>query len=332
MLKPRALRPGDRVAVIAPASPFARESFDAGIAELRRLEYEPVYEESVFARRTYTAGDAALRAAAFRHAWLDDSVSALIAVRGGYGSVQLLPLLDPADMRRHPKAFVGYSDNTSLLGWLNGACGIVAFHGPMLDGRFAKGESAYDRDTFTRVLTRPQPANETHPQLRTLRAGEAGVLLRGTPICRVAPVRPMLDPPAGFVLFIGEVPSIRTDRSDADAVEAAGLSRAPPPSCSAMPHYEPVEKGPAVKAVVADLLADHRSVLFGLPSGHTDVACMTLPFGVRAKAQARQRSLKAAVADETCPPDRPVARIATLAACSRRGVRRSRSDQNVYPR
>ena len=69
MLKPRALRPGDRVAVVAPASSFAREAFDAGVAELRRLGFEPVYDESVFARARYTAGDAAVRAAAFRRAW-----------------------------------------------------------------------------------------------------------------------------------------------------------------------------------------------------------------------------------------------------------------------
>src|SRR5919107_4387002 len=103
MLTPRALRPGDRVAVVAPASSFSRAEFDAGIEELRRLGYEPVFDDSVFARARYTAGDAALRAAAFRRAWSDPGTAALIAVRGGYGSVQLLPLLDPAEMRRTPK-------------------------------------------------------------------------------------------------------------------------------------------------------------------------------------------------------------------------------------
>jgi len=118
MLKPRALAAGDRIAVVAPASPFSRDEFDAGVAELRRLGFDPVYDESVFARRGYVAGDAALRADAFRMAWADPSIRALIAVRGGYGSAQLLPLLDAADVRRAPKAFIGYSDNTALLSWL----------------------------------------------------------------------------------------------------------------------------------------------------------------------------------------------------------------------
>src|SRR3954462_134635 len=87
MRKPRLLRPGDRVALVAPASAFARAEFDAGIAELRTLGFDPVYEESVFERRTYAAGSAATRAAAFERAWRDPSIAAVIAVRGGYGSV-----------------------------------------------------------------------------------------------------------------------------------------------------------------------------------------------------------------------------------------------------
>src|SRR3954464_8763409 len=112
MKKPRALRSGDRIAVIAPASAFARDEFDAGVAELRRLGYEPVYEDTVFARDGYVAGDAALRAASFRRAWTDRDIAALIAVRGGYGSVQILPLLEAAEVRRTPKPFIGFSDNT----------------------------------------------------------------------------------------------------------------------------------------------------------------------------------------------------------------------------
>src|SRR5258707_3415649 len=126
MLKPRALRPGDRIGVVAPASAFARESFDAGVAELTRLGYEPVYDDAVFARLRYTAGSAAVRAEAFRRAWHDPSIAALMAVRGGYGSVHLLPLLDPADMRRTPKAFIGYSANTAPLSSLTRQCRITA--------------------------------------------------------------------------------------------------------------------------------------------------------------------------------------------------------------
>ena len=91
MRKPRALAPGDRVAVVAPASPFSREEFDSGLQEIRRLGFVPVYDDSVFARQRYVAGSAAVRAAAIHEAWRDPSIAGVIGVRGGYGSAQLLP-------------------------------------------------------------------------------------------------------------------------------------------------------------------------------------------------------------------------------------------------
>ena len=295
MHAPRALRSGDRIGVVAPASAFAREPFEAGVAELRRLGYEPVYEESVFARQRYTAGDAAVRAAGFRRAWDDPSISALIAVRGGYGSVQLLPLLDPAEIRRSPKAFIGYSDNTSLLSWLTQQCGVISFHGPMLDGRFAKGARAYDLDTFSRVLTRPEPAGRiSHAQVEALNHGEArGVLLGGTLTNLLASLGTpyAFDPPAGHILFIDEVAErpYRIDRMLTQLRLSGLLARASGVVFGELPRCdEPAEGGPAIKAVVADLMADFQGpVLFGLPSGHTDGACMTLPFGVQARVVSR---------------------------------------------
>src|SRR5439155_26337606 len=106
MLKPRAINPGDRVAIVAPASPFAREEFDRGIDEIRRLGFLPVYDDSVFARQRYVAGPPELRAAAIRSAWRDPAIAGLVAVRGGYGSAQLLPLLDPVEARRARKPFL----------------------------------------------------------------------------------------------------------------------------------------------------------------------------------------------------------------------------------
>lgn len=291
MLKPRALRPGDRVAVVAPASSFAREAFDGGVAELRRLGFEPVYDESVFARSRYTAGSAAVRAAAFLQAWLDPSIAALIAVRGGYGSVHLLPLLDAAEIRRAPKAFIGYSDNTSILAWLNGRCGMVSFHGPMLDGRLARGEAGYDRDTFERVLLRRAAAGVIdHPDLAVLRAGEAsGVLVGGTLTQLVASLGTpyAFDPPAGHILFIDEVSErpYRIDRMITQLRLSGLMARASAIVFGELPRCdEPADGGPLIKAVLSDLLEGFPGpVLFGLPSGHTTGACLTLPFGVRAR-------------------------------------------------
>lgn len=291
MIKPRALRPGDRIALVAPASPFSRNAFDAGVAELRRLGYDPVYADSVFARRRYTAGDPELRADAFRHAWADPSIAALTAVRGGYGSVQILPLLEPNDIRRTPKVFLGYSDNTSLLTWLTGRCGIVSFHGPMIEGRFEKGQAGYDLDTFTRVLTRAEPAGAiTHPQVATLREGDAaGVLLGGTLTQLVASLGTpyAFDPPRGHILFIDEVAErpYRIDRMMTQLALAGVIARASGIVFGELPRCdEPGDGGPATRDVLVDLLAGFRGpVLFGLPSGHTTGATLTLPLGVRVR-------------------------------------------------
>jgi muramoyltetrapeptide carboxypeptidase len=291
MLKPRALAPGDRIALVAPASPFSRDEFDAGLGELRRLGYEPVYDETVFARTRYTAGDPAVRAAAFRRAWADPSIRAMIAVRGGYGSVQILPHLDRDEIRRTPKAFVGYSDNTSLLAWLTGHCGVVSFHGPMIERRIAKGAAGYDPDTFVRVLTRAAAAGSiTHPALEVLRPGEAaGVLVGGTLTQLAASLGTpyAFEPPAGHILFLDEVAErpYRVDRLLTQLRLAGILARAAGVIFGELPRCdEPTEGGPVIRDVLRDLLADFPGpVLFGLPSGHTTGACLTLPFGVAAR-------------------------------------------------
>src|SRR6186997_961740 len=103
MIRPRALRPGDRIAIVAPASNCSREEFDRGIEEVRRLGYEPVFSDAVFERGVFSAGSPQTRASDFVRAWCDPTVAALLAVRGGYGSVQILPLLSMAGIQQTPK-------------------------------------------------------------------------------------------------------------------------------------------------------------------------------------------------------------------------------------
>jgi muramoyltetrapeptide carboxypeptidase len=296
MRKPRALQNGDRVAIVAPASPFARDAFDAGLTELRALGFEPVFDESVFDRRTYVAGTAESRAAAFQKAWMDPSIAAIVAARGGYGSVHLLPLLDPRLFAESPKAFIGYSDNTSLLTWLNQSCAVVAFHGPMLEGRFALGEAGYDRDTFIRCLCRPEPLGAiTHPSLEVITPGEgAGILAGGTIAMLTASIGTpyAFAPPPGCVLFLEDVAErpYRLDRMLTQLRLAGVLDRASALVFGTMPGCDEPGGDPTARDVVADLIADFPGpVLYGLPSGHTDGATLTLPFGVHARVIAGPR-------------------------------------------
>jgi muramoyltetrapeptide carboxypeptidase len=290
MRKPRMLRPGDRVALVAPASAFARAEFDAGIVELRTLGFDPVYDDSVFERRNYAAGSAGTRAAAFDRAWRDPSIAALMAVRGGYGSVHLLPLLDPALIAGPPKAFIGYSDNTSLLSWLTLEGRVVTFHGPMLEGRLARGEAGYDRDTLLRSLCRAEPVGEiTHPQLEVLHSGEAaGMLIGGTMslLCASLGTPYAFDPPNGCILFLEDVaePPYRLDRMLTQLYLSGILSRASALVFGEMPRCDDPNGTHTAREVIEELTAGFRGpVLYGLPSGHTDGATLTLPFGVEAR-------------------------------------------------
>jgi muramoyltetrapeptide carboxypeptidase len=290
MRRPRALTSGDRVALVAPASPFAREEFDRGLAELRSLGFEPVYEPSVFARTGYVAGPAADRAAALQRAWADPSIAALIAVRGGYGSVELLPRLDPVVFDGPAKAFIGYSDNTAVLSWLTLQRGIVSFHGPMIEGRLARGAAGYDRDTFVRALCRPAPAGEiTHDRLEAMRAGEAAGMLVGGTLTQIAAslgTPYAFAPPPGCVLFledVGERP-YRVDRLMTQLALAGVIARASALVFGELPGCDEPGGAPAIRDVVARLVAGFDGpVLYGLPSGHTSGPTLTLPFGVRAR-------------------------------------------------
>jgi muramoyltetrapeptide carboxypeptidase len=296
MRKPRALRPGDRVAVVAPASPFKRDELDAGLAEIRTLGFEPVYDDSVFARHGYVAGTAEVRAAAFSKAWEDPAVSALVAARGGYGSVQLLPLLDHAAVARHAKAFIGYSDNTSLLTWLTLHCGLVSFHGPMIEGRFARGEDGYDRDTFVRCLCRAEaPGEITHPHLDVIAPGEAsGMLLGGTLTQLTGSLGTpyAFDPPPGFVLFVDEVRErpLPIDRMLTQLRLSGILARASAVVFGELPGCDEPDGTLTARSMIAGVMEGFRGpVLFGLPSGHSSRATLTLPFGVRATVTADGR-------------------------------------------
>jgi muramoyltetrapeptide carboxypeptidase len=290
MLKPRALRRGDRVALVAPASGFARDEFDAGVRELSAIGFEPVFDDRVFARSAYLAGPAATRASALRDAFLDPTIAALIAVRGGYGSVQILPLLDADEIRQHPKIFIGYSDNTSLLTWLTQTCGLVAFHGPMIEGRFARGAAGYDRDTFERCVCKPEPAGAiTHPNLESLRGGEASGMLVGGTLTQLAAslgTPYAFDPPAGCILFLDEVAErpYRIDRMLTQLRLSGLLNRASAVVFGELPRCDEPGGSLGIRSVIGDVMADFRGpVLYGLPSGHTSGATLTLPFGVAAR-------------------------------------------------
>ena len=289
MIPLRRLEAGDRVALVAPASSFPHEEIDAGVAELRRLGLEAVYDRSIFDKERFVAGSAESRASAIHEAWSNPDIGALIAIRGGYGSAQVLPLLDTALLRKARKPLIGYSDITALLNFYL-QHGLAAIHGPMIDRRLSKGPSAYHEESFRRVVMTAAPAGDLCPDhVETLHAGSArGVLVGGTLTQLMASLGTpwAFEPPGDCVLFledVGERP-YRIHRLLTQAAQAGILKKARAIVFGEFPGCEEPGGDPAIRDVLRDFTTGFGGpVLFNFPSGHTAGPTWTLPFGVRAE-------------------------------------------------
>ncbi len=289
MIRLRRLQSGDRVALVAPASSFPPEEVQAGATELARLGLEVVYDQSVFEKDRFVAGTIETRVRAILSALEDPSIAALIAIRGGYGSAQLLPFLNPDVVRSARKALIGYSDITAIL-TLYARQGMTAIHGPMIDRRVSRGPSAYDEDSFRRVMMSNEPAGEMQPaQLEALHQGTAaGILTGGTLTQLMASMGTpwAFDPPEGCVLFIediGERP-YRVHRMLTQAAQAGLFASARAIVFGEFPGCDEPGGDPAIRDVLRDFTNEFRGpVLFNFPSGHTAGPTWTLPFGVKAE-------------------------------------------------
>lgn len=301
MIRPLALSPGDKVALVSPASPFDRAEFDAGVAELRRLGFEPVWDDRVFAREPMVSGPPELRAHAFLDAVRDPAVRAIIAVRGGYGSVEILPFIDPRELLASRKIICGYSDITSLLIFSVCHAGLVAFHGPMIEGRLSRGGAGYDGWSFvTSLCDSASPMGELKPEgLSVIKPGMAeGVLIGGT-LTQIAaglgtPYGIRLDGPT--ILFLEDIAErpykirrMLTQLRLAGVFDhVTGIVLGAMTGCD-----EPVSTTPGLGQltacdVVAGFFADFNGpILAGFPSGHGPAPTWTLPLGVRSSMGTR---------------------------------------------
>ncbi len=292
MRKPRALAPGDRVAVVAPASGCPEDELHRGVAELRRLGFDAVHSAAVSARGLFTAGTAEQRARDFMAAWTDPSVAALVALRGGYGSAQMLPLLDAGAMAAAPKLFVGYSDTTAILTWLTCGLGLTALHGPMVDRRLSRGPDGYDEASLVGLLRGDVPLDFPWAGATVLQAGEtSGPLFGGTLTQLTASLGTpyAFSPPDGCVLFLEDVNErpYRIHRMLTQLSQAGLLARARAIVLGEMPGCaEAGDATPTALDAARDVLTGFSGpIVAGFPSGHTMGPCVTLPFGVTVRVR-----------------------------------------------
>jgi muramoyltetrapeptide carboxypeptidase len=131
-LKPRRLHPGATVGLVSPASvTWNTEEITILQETLEALGLKFKLGKHMMDRYGYLAGKDADRAADLNAMFADDSVDAILCVRGGWGCNRILPLLDYNLIATHPKILLGYSDITSLLTAIYAKTGLVTFHGPV---------------------------------------------------------------------------------------------------------------------------------------------------------------------------------------------------------
>lgn len=135
---PRPLQPGDTVALTAPSSPVPAVNLEAAIKSVKLLGLDPVVMPSCRDHHGYMAGTDARRAADLNEAFSRKDIAGIFCLRGGFGAMRLLPLLDFDMIRRNPKPLIGYSDITALHTSINKLCGFVTFHGPMPNTDYSK--------------------------------------------------------------------------------------------------------------------------------------------------------------------------------------------------
>jgi muramoyltetrapeptide carboxypeptidase len=144
MIWPKRIKPGDTVAVVAPAGPVEHKTLDLGVQRIKDRGYKVKMRDDIYDVYGYLAGTDERRSKELMDAFLDPEVDAVITARGGYGVMRILDRLDYEKIRQHPKAVLGYSDITALHAALNRKAGLVSFHGPGPASGFGTEEGPTD--------------------------------------------------------------------------------------------------------------------------------------------------------------------------------------------
>jgi len=287
---PPALRRGDRIGIIAPASCIDSAMLEAGCNALISLGYEPVYSPSILDRDLYFAGSLDRRVHEFHEMWQRKDVRAVICARGGYGTNYLLDRIDLEMVKQVPKIFMGYSDVTTLLTWFADQ-GLVTFHGPMVTKDFGSG--LVDLPSFSAATSGEGFAiSLAASAVEVLVPGVAeGILYGGCLSMLVASLgTPYSAQTEGKLLLLEDVAAkpYQIDRMlmhlklAGKLHDVKGIIFGEMLDC-----VQPGGQSYTLQHIVLRVLGDLRiPIVYGLPSGHVSKPNITLPLGARAKLHA----------------------------------------------
>jgi muramoyltetrapeptide carboxypeptidase len=292
MTRPPALRPGARVALVAPAGPVTPEGIERAVQRVRRWGWEPVLGTHAAGRFRYLSGTDEQRAADLNQAFRSPEVDAIWLLRGGYGTMRILERLDWAALRERPRPVIGFSDNTALHLAIR-RLGLVSFHGPHAA---AEAIPPFAARALRRALSNgvppgplPFPEAAEAPRAETVIPGVAeGPLLGGNLSLLAATLGTRYSVSGeGWLLFLEEVgePVYRIDRLLSQLLLAGVFARAAGVVIGALSECPDRDEAhvPTTVEVVRDRLGALRvPVAVGFPFGHVPHS-WTLPLGVRAR-------------------------------------------------
>ncbi len=163
--KPKALKPGDTIAIVAPASPGPKAALKLGARRLEEAGFKVYIHPQCYKKRGYLAGADKERAEALMRVFANKRYKAIICARGGFGCARLLKYLDLDLIKANPKIFVGFSDITVLHHAFN-RDGFVTFHGAMASTSLSRKNYKFNLDNLIRAITSTKPLGLLHNPAR----------------------------------------------------------------------------------------------------------------------------------------------------------------------
>jgi muramoyltetrapeptide carboxypeptidase len=289
MLKPLKLNTGDRVHVVAPASPVKPELFEKGISFLKEFGFQPSHG-NIFRKWRYLAGKDSEREEELIWALQYPYSKAIFFARGGYGSLRLLPAVSKLQEFPSPKILLGCSDITSLHLFFQRAHEWVVFHGPMPSGDMARGQ--FHRPSFEKALMQTEPY-ELGPNVETIQGGDAeGVLLGGCLTLLDNAMGAAWEPVwTDAILFLEDVATkpYQIDRMLTRLKITGKLNDVKAFIFGEMKDCVQVEnQGYTLQEVILDVLGPlQKPIYYGFPSGHVSGLNWTIPLGVKARVSSK---------------------------------------------
>lgn len=289
LLKIPRVEPGAGFRIVAPAS-FARpERVEQGAVALTNAGYAPSFAANAGERGPlYFAGTAEQRLADLHAAFADESTSAVMALRGGYGSNYLLERLDAKRIAEQPKPFFAYSDLTAIQLRLLDEIGLMAFHGPMLAADFYR-EDGVHHASFAAALKGAAYSVGDAEGLRALKPGNVrGILYGGCLSIVVSLVGTPWEPRTeGTLLFLEDVgvKPYQVDRMLWQLRNAGKLDGVCGIIFGEMLECTSPGAPPELleDAILSALDGFTGPIAIGLRSGHVSRANVTLRFGAEAE-------------------------------------------------